>query len=173
MRWKVRPGEWRDAPGLARLIDAFAQGHPSASIERSPDRIAPYFFGDKRVGNLLVADRAGELIGFTTWRKDFDPFWCFECGEVTSVFVLPGHRGVGVAATLIAAAFAGIRDAGGKYAYGYPSEEPGPFFQRVAISYPSRWCHVSERAFHRLADLAGADPREIARKLPDPTWNKL
>jgi hypothetical protein len=153
MRWTVRTGEWRDAPALVRMIDLFAQGHPAASVERSPDEIAPYFFGDKRVGNMLVADLAGELIGFSTWRKDFDPFWC-------------------VAATLITAAFADIRKAGGEYAYGYPSEQPGGFVQRVAISYTSQWCHVSDRAFHRLADLAGADPRALARMLPDPSWNK-
>jgi N-acetylglutamate synthase-like GNAT family acetyltransferase len=172
MRWTVRAGEWGDAPALVRMIDLFAQGHPAASVERSPDEIAPYFFGDKRVGNMLVADLAGELIGFCTWRKDFDPFWCKECGEITSVFVQPDHRGVGVAATLITVAFADIRKAGGEYAYGYPSEQPGGFFQRVAISYPSQWCHVSDRAFHRLADLAGAEPRVLARKLPDPNWNK-
>ena len=172
MRWTVRAGEWRDAPGLVRLIDVFAQGHPSAGIERSPDEIAPYLFGDRRVGNMLVADLAGALIGFATWRKDFDPFWCMECGEVTSVFVLPAHRGVGVAATLITAAFADIRQAGGQYAYGYPDRQQDAFIGRVAISYPSQWCHVSERAFHRLADLAGADPRVLARMLPDPSWNR-
>jgi GNAT superfamily N-acetyltransferase len=173
MRWTVRPGEWRDAPEVVRLITMFAHDHPAAAVERSPEQLAPYFFGDKRVGNMLVAELAGDLIGFTTWRKDFDPFWCKECGEVTSVFVQPSHRGLGVAATLIASACAAIRQAGGEYLYGYPSEQPGAFIQRVAISYPSQWCHVSDRAFHRLADLAGADPRVLARMLPDPSWNKL
>jgi GNAT superfamily N-acetyltransferase len=158
---------------MVRMIDQFAVGHPAAGVPRSPEKIAPYYFGESRVGNVVIADLAGEAIGFAVWRKEFDTFWCKECGEITSVFVEARYRGLGVAATLITRICADIRRQGGEYLCGYPSEAPTSFFSRVAIIYPSQWCHVSERAFHRLADLAGADPRSVVRMLPDRSWNKL
>jgi GNAT superfamily N-acetyltransferase len=173
VRWTIRAGEWSDAPALARLIDGFAVGHPAANVPRPAEKLAPHYLGEARLGNVLLAELSGRAIGYAMWRRGFDVFWWKECGEFVDLYVDPEHRGIGVAATLIARVCADVRRSGGEYLCGYPNEESARFYDRFAIAYPSRWCHVSERAFHRLADLAGSDPRTLLRGLPDKSWNKL
>jgi GNAT superfamily N-acetyltransferase len=172
MRWTIRNAEAGDAAALAALIDEFAVGHPAADVKRPAETLAPHFFGPDRIGNVVLAEGAGRALGFAVWRKTFDTFWFKQCGEVTELFVRPAHRGLGVAATLIAFVCAEIRKQGGAYMCGFPSEVAAQFLDRFAIGYPSRWYHVSERAFHSLADLAGADVRTLVRVLPGKSWNR-
>jgi hypothetical protein len=129
-----------------------------------PEKLAAHYLGEARLGNVLLAEQSGRAIGYAMWRKSFDVFWWKECGEFMDLYVDRSTGGVGVAATLIARVCADVRQSGGEYLCGYPNEASAPFYDRFAIGYPSRWCHVSERTFHRLADLAGADPRDPAAR---------
>lgn len=57
----------------------------------------------------LVAERDGEIVGMTTWSLDPD-----DAGEVVDLHVVPDAWGTGVAASLLDAAVAGLRDAGAR-----------------------------------------------------------
>ncbi len=46
-----------------------------------------------------------------------------------------------------------------------------PLYERVAVGHSERACHVSARAFERLAAVAGRSAREIVRALPDKSLN--
>jgi GNAT superfamily N-acetyltransferase len=172
MPWKIRPALASDAPALIQLIDSFASSHPAAKVPRPVDWFIERYLGPKALMHVLVADTGERLVAFGAWRWAPDVFWVMDAGEVIDLYVAPEYRGIGVAPTLLASICAEVRSAGGEYICGTYGEEQVGTYERVAIGHPGRWCHVSARAFHRLADLAGKDPRTIVRMLPDPSWNK-
>src|SRR4051812_8806600 len=111
----VRCAEHVDLPGLATLIDGFAKGHPAEHRERSSDAMRDAFLGTHAVAYALVAERNSTLIGFIAWRRTYDMFWSFYGGEAIGLYVIPSHRGSGVALCLIAAMCADIRKKGGQF----------------------------------------------------------
>jgi GNAT superfamily N-acetyltransferase len=173
VRWTIRPAEARDAAEIAEMFGRFARGHPSENVVRPPEAILRHYLGPNPMGQLLVAEVSGQPIGLGVWRMAYDYFWNLEHGEVTGLYVEPEYRGLGVAVGLIAAICAAVRASGGEYIMGHYSGDPQTgLYERVAAGHPGRIGYVSARAFHRMANLAGAGGRELATKLPDPAWNR-
>lgn len=67
-----------------------------------------------------------------------------------------------------------VRDGGGEFIYA-GSNEPSvtSLYDRVTHSWPQREHALSAEAFQRVADLAGASPRELVRGLPSPDLNRV
>jgi GNAT superfamily N-acetyltransferase len=61
---------------------------------------------------LLVADRDGELVGYTACGESRDPDTVPETGEIRTLFVLPGSWRGGVGGALMAAALDELRSRG-------------------------------------------------------------
>jgi GNAT superfamily N-acetyltransferase len=172
MPWTVRPALPADVDALIALVDGFASTHPAAKVPRPREWFIDRYVGPKAAVRVFLADTGARVIGFGAWRLTPDIFWVKDAGEVRDLYVVPEYRGMGVAATLLAAICADVRSAGGEYICGTYGDEQAKSYERVAMGHPERWCNVSERAFRRLADLAGKDPKTIARMLPDKSWNK-
>jgi len=167
----VRRADADDVPVLAALIDAFAKGHPAEGHVRSIDRRRDVFFGSQAMAHGLLAEKNGTAVGFGAWRKAYDFFWSMYGGEGLGLYVAPSHRGIGVAACIVAAMCAEIRRDGGHFLQTSYDADLAPLYERVGVGRPERACHVSGLAFERMAAVAGRSAREVARSLPDKSLN--
>lgn len=93
-------------------------------------------------------------------------YWSMFGGEGIGLYVEPAHRGFGVAACILAAMCADIREQGGEYLTASYGSEWASFYERVAIGGGDRTCHLSALAFDAVADVAGRSAKEIVRALP-------
>lgn len=170
----IRRASEADLDEVASMVEGFVEGHPAQSHPRPRAQLREAYFGAQPVAHLLVAARAGRLVGMAQWRLEYDIFWGFFGGEMGWLYVRPEARGSGIAAALAAAVCSEIRAAGGQFLHGGADvDENAALYQRVAVSMPGHTCYVSAEAFQSLADLAGASPREIVRRLPDPKLNRV
>ncbi|HEV3196453.1 MAG TPA: GNAT family N-acetyltransferase [Bryobacteraceae bacterium] len=167
----VRRAEVDDVPVLAVLIDAFAKGHPAERHVRSTERLRDVFFGNQAMAHGLLAEKNGTAVGFGAWRKAYDFFWSMYGGEALGLYVAPSHRGLGVAACIVAAMCAEIRRDGGHFLQTSYDADLAHLYERVGVGRSERACHVSALAFERLAAAAGRSAREVARALPDKSLN--
>jgi GNAT superfamily N-acetyltransferase len=167
----VRPATPDDIAVLATLIDGFAKGHPAECHVRSLDRLRDAFFGNQPVAHALLAEKNATVVGFGAWRKAYDFFWSMYGGDGLGLYVVPSHRGLGVAACLVAAICAEIREHGGHFLQTSYDADLSQLYERVGVGRSERACHISALAFDRLAGMAGRSAREIVRALPDKTLN--
>ena len=170
-RVNVRPAVIHDLHALAELIDEAAIGHPAEKLPRSLANLQQAYFGEKPVGEQLLAVTIASAIGFAGWTKIYDPSWSVFGGQVIGMYVQPAYRGKGIAAMLIAALCARVREAGGQYLWSEYDERLAQLYERVLIGKPCREGHLSGEAFQQIADLAGKSVREIVRGLPELELN--
>ena len=104
----VRRATADDVAVLASLIDEFAR-------VRSVDRLRDAFFGNQPMAHVLLAENNATVVGFGAWRKAFDLFWSMYGGDGLGLYVIPSHRGRGVALCIVAAMCAEIRKQGGHF----------------------------------------------------------
>lgn len=170
----VRPAQEADLDEVERLIDAFAVGHPAAAHPRSRDALHASYLGTNRVAELLVADRAGTLVGMGQWRRIHDLFWGMFGAEGEWLFVAPGRRGLGIGAAIVAAICARAAAAGCEFLHGHAGDaDVARLYARSAIESPGWSFFLSAAAFRDVARLDGLPPREIVRRLPDPARNRV
>ena len=167
----IRHATSEDSFVVAEMIDGFAQGHPAETHSRSAARMQAAFFCEPPVAQLLLAERGSRVIGFGAWRRTYDVFWSMFGGEALALYVRPSHRGSGVAACIVAAICAEIRESGGHFLQTNYDSHWAPLYERVAVGRSERACHISARAFEVLAASAGGSARQIIRALPDKTLN--
>lgn len=123
---------------------------------------------------VLLAESAGEAVGFTTWNRVYDIHWGKGGAEVGDLYVSQAHRGTGVALALVAAICGAAAEEGLTYLRGGSFDRAsavGRVYEHVAVAMDSAECHCSGRAFRHLASLDGQAPREILRQLPPKEWN--
>ena len=94
--------------------------------------------------------------------------------DIYDLYVVPEHRGRGIAVQLLARVAARALADGACYMRGSAALEPTPgrrLYDRACVFFPGATANLSGRAFRHLAGLADASPREIARSLPQRAWN--
>ena len=169
----VRAAAVEDLDEVAAMVDDFVKGHPAEPHPRPREKLRAALFGDAPVANLLVATRRERVVGMVQWTPIFDMFWSMFGGHAEWLYVRPEVRGLGIAAALVAEACARVRRAGGEFLHGGGGEEVSRLYERVTIGWATRECYLSAEAFQAFADLAGAPPREVVRRLPARELNKV
>lgn len=169
----VRSAREEDLDDIEQMLNDFVKGHPAASHARSRSKLREAYFGEPRVGTLLVATRGERVIGMGHWALIYDMFWSAFGANVEWLYVRPEHRRSGVVAAIVAEIGRQVRNAGGEFLHGGGTREAEALYERVAMGWKAHECYVSAEAFQALADLAGMAPREIIRRLPDPGLNKV
>lgn len=167
----MRRATAKDAAVLAGLIDGFARGHPAERHARSLDTMRDAFFGAGPLAHILLAEKNAAVVGFGAWRRTYDIFWSLYGGEGIGLYVIPAHRGFGAAICIVAAMCAEIREEGGHFLETSYDSGLATLYERVGVGRSVRSCHVSALAFEKLAQAAGASPRQIIRALPDKILN--
>ena len=169
----VRSATEADLDAVADMVQNFVAGHPAESHPRPLARLREAYFGLNPVAHLLVASKAGRMVGMGQWTRMYDMFWSTFGGNVEWLYVRPEARGPGIPAAIIAEICRQVRVAGGELLRGgADGEEIATLYERVAIGWPSRTCYLSAEAFQAFADLAGLSPRDIVRRLPPPELNR-
>ena len=155
------------------MVDDFVKGHPAASQPRPRAKLREAYFGADSVAHLIVAEKAGRLVGMGQWTRTYDMFWAMYGARVEWLYVRPEARGLGIPASIVAEICGQVRADGGEFLQGgADSDGIGNLYERVAIGAPGRTCFLSAEAFQIFADLAGAHPRDIVRQLPAPALNR-
>ena len=170
----VRAASEGDLAHVAEMIEANVAefGHPATPSARPLSRLRDAYFGERPVARLLVAERHGHLVGMCQWARIYDLFWAKFGGEMEWLFVRPEARGRGVPAALVAQVCAEIRASGGEFLKGAAeADDTRSLYERIAIGWPARTVYLSAEAFQVFADLAGREPRDIVRGLPDRELN--
>lgn len=171
---KIRVAVLDDLDGICRLVDEFAQSHPSKDHKRPKDLIQQAYFGDNPSAEIIIAERNGDIIGMIQWNLMFDMFWCIYHGFPEWYYVSSRFRGSGICFSLFAYACSRIREKGGVAVYAFANENTYKLLDRITYGGGSNsFYHLSCEAFHQIADLAGRHPKEIIRLLPSKELNKV
>jgi predicted N-acetyltransferase YhbS len=164
----IRDAQPGDLAAIEAMVADFVKGHPAENHPRSRDALRIAYFGERPLAHLLVAERAGHIVGMAQWRLLHDMFWGIFGAEAGWLYVRPEFRGSGIVATLMARICAEARSAGAQFLHGGGGPGPSKLYERVAIGNPARECHLSGKAFKVMADLDGLAVRQIIRGLPAP-----
>lgn len=170
----VRSARVEDVPAIADMVDDFVRDHPARKHPRSADDLRDAYFGPNPVAEIVVAERAGEVVGMGQWARIFDMFWGMRGGRAEWLYLRPEVRGLGVWAAIIATIASRVRAWGGEFLVGAGNDDTRRLYARSALpGGESTDYHLSAKAFEEFADLAGLPPREVIRQLPDPILNKV
>ena len=170
----IRPAQPGGGDVVAELLGAYLTeqfpGHTGSSAAELERDVLSGVSGLR----VLLADVHGQPAGFIAWHRVYDMHWGRHGASVADLYVVPAHRGLGVAIALVAAVCATAQRDGGSYLHGGAFDRASPvgrFYERIAVAFDSAECHCAGRAFRRLAELHGQGPRAIVRGLPPKAWN--
>lgn len=100
----IRPATSDDVPAIARLIYALAEYEKLTSqVVLDEDRLREHLFGPKPFAEVLLAEDAGEVIGFALFFHNYSTFVTKPGIYLEDLFVLPARRGQGHGKALFAA----------------------------------------------------------------------
>ncbi len=103
----VRLARPDDVPVLCLLKWQFAVAEGSTvAVRATPEDWQRDMFGPQPRFSAVVAESDGSVIGMATITQRFGPGWVGPLRAVDDLFVVPEHRGRGVAKALLAAAAA-------------------------------------------------------------------
>ena len=99
---KVRTATRADVPLLLRFLRLLAEfdGHPE-SVTATPENLERHLFGAVRCCHALIAEQAGEPIGFATYHFTFSTFSAQPGLWLDDLFVLEAQRGTGAGTALL------------------------------------------------------------------------
>ena len=92
----IRESTIDDVPAIAALIRALAEYERLAhEVVLDEARLAEHLFGERRYAEVLIAEDAGEVVGFALYFHNFSTFLGQPGIYLEDLFVVPGHRGAG------------------------------------------------------------------------------
>jgi GNAT superfamily N-acetyltransferase len=99
----IRPCVEADAPTLVNLVRALAVYEKlESSAVATADDFRRHLFGPDRAAEAIVAELAGEAVGFALFFTTFTTFRGQPGIYLEDVFVTPEHRGRGIGKSLLA-----------------------------------------------------------------------
>jgi GNAT superfamily N-acetyltransferase len=169
----IRRAAYDDADSLAALLTDCLRESYNGHGGSTPEQLRRDVVGDHPRHHVLLAESAGHAIGFVSWDAVYDMHWAMSGAQVADLYVVPSHRGLGIALALVARTAAEIRTEGGAFLRGgaYDRESTRRAYGRIAVVEPSGETHLSGHAFRQLAELAGRPVRELLLGLPPIEWN--
>lgn len=173
-RMEIREATTDDAETLATLLASYLREGWPDHTGTGADVLRRDVLSGASGQRVLLAERRAGAIGFIAWDRAYDMHWAKAGVQIAELYVVPRHRGRGVALAMIAAMCALARRDGATFLRGvaYDRESPtGRFYERFAVGWDTAECTCAGRAFRTLADFHGKPVREILRALPPKEWN--
>src|SRR2546421_3171224 len=100
----TRPSTTGDTPAIARLIRALAEYERlSPFVAFDEDRLREHLFGPRPFAEVLLAEEAGEVVGFALFFHNYSTFLGKPGLYLEDLFVEPVHRGKGHGKALLCA----------------------------------------------------------------------
>jgi GNAT superfamily N-acetyltransferase len=98
----IRPGEPADVPIIAELIRGLARFEKLENeVTMTEERLSSNLFGPHRYAETLIAEKAGESVGFALFFHNFSTFLAKPGIYLEDLFVVPEHRRGGVGRALL------------------------------------------------------------------------
>ena len=92
----IRPAASQDVPTIARLIRALAEYEKlSGEVFLDEARLQEHLFGERRYAEVLLAEEAGQVVGFALFFHNYSTFVGKPGIYLEDLFVEPAHRGQG------------------------------------------------------------------------------
>jgi GNAT superfamily N-acetyltransferase len=111
----VRPAQAEDVATLLELFAALAEYEQlQDELQAGEDQLREALFGAQPAAGAVIAERAGEPVGYALFFATFSSFRTSRGVWLEDLFVLPAHRGAGVGRALLAAVAARVPDARGR-----------------------------------------------------------
>jgi GNAT superfamily N-acetyltransferase len=111
----VRAASVEDVATLLGLFAALAEyEHLQDELEVDEQRLREALFGERPAAAALIAERAGEPVGYALFFPTFSSFRASRGIWLEDLFVLPAHRGAGVGRALLAAVAARVPETSGR-----------------------------------------------------------
>jgi GNAT superfamily N-acetyltransferase len=102
MKLAIRPGEKADVPTIAHLIRELARFEKlEHEVVMTEELLHKNLFGTHRYAETLIAEDAGEAIGFALFFHTFSTFLGRPGLYLEDLFVVPEQRGRGVGRALL------------------------------------------------------------------------
>jgi len=100
----IRPATVADVPAIADLIRGLARYEKlEQAVTMTEELLEKNLFGEKRFAETLLAESAGQPIGFALFFHNFSTFLALPGIYLEDLFVVPEHRGRGVGRALLKA----------------------------------------------------------------------
>ena len=100
----IRPANSADTPAICDLIRGLAEYERLADkLDLEEDRLRAHLFGSRPVAEVLLAEEAGDVVGFALFFPIFSTFLCKPGIYLEDLFVVPEHRGKGHGKALLIA----------------------------------------------------------------------
>jgi ribosomal protein S18 acetylase RimI-like enzyme len=145
----LRPAKAADVVRLSELVRA-AYRHYVERLGGPPRPMTDDYAEVVRTHRVIVAERAGEIVGLVVFGEDDEGFF------VDNVAVAPSHQGSGVGRTLLESAEVAARDAGFESIYLYTHErmvENLALYSRIGYSEYDRRVHGDAHLVYLRKDL--------------------
>ncbi len=102
MTLRIRPGELEDVPLIAELIRGLARYEKlEHEVVMTEEKLTEGLFGERRYAETLIAENAGEHVGFALFFHNFSTFLAQPGIYLEDLYVVPEHRGRGVGRALL------------------------------------------------------------------------
>jgi GNAT superfamily N-acetyltransferase len=100
--FSIRAAELRDVTAIVQLIRELAEfEHLTHLLQVTPEKLRPHLFGERAVVEALVAESAGEVVGFALFFTNFSTFLAQPGLYLEDLYVRPSQRGRGVGEALL------------------------------------------------------------------------
>ncbi len=100
--FSIRAAELRDVTAIVSLIRELAEfEHLTHLLQVTPEKLRPHLFGERAVVEALVAESAGEVVGFAVFFTNFSTFLAQPGLYLEDLYVQPRQRGRGVGEALL------------------------------------------------------------------------
>ncbi len=100
----IRPATPADVPAVARLIRGLAEYERLGdAVELDEDRLREHLFGPRPFAEVLLAEDAGEVVGFALFFPSYSTFLTRPGLFLEDLFVVPERRRAGHGKALLAA----------------------------------------------------------------------
>ena len=90
----TRPATPTDVPAIALLIRELAE-YERLPVFLDESRLHDHIFGERRYCEVLIAEEAGEVVGFALFFHNYSTFRARPGIYLEDLFVKPDHRGKG------------------------------------------------------------------------------
>lgn len=167
----AKPG---DEQAIADLIAALADYEKAPGDNFStPEKVREQVFGPRPAAEVLMARIDGQVVGFALFYQNFSTWVCRPGMYLEDLFVLPAHRGAGVAKALLTrlAAICVERNYGRfEWSCLEWNELAKGFYRRIGAKPMEEWrtWRMTGQAIEDLAKLAPLPPRKATRKPKEP-----
>jgi GNAT superfamily N-acetyltransferase len=154
--FSIRAAELRDVVPIVAMIRELAEfEHLTHLLQVTPEKLRPHLFGERPVVEALVAEVAGEAVGFALFFSTFSTFLAQPGLYLEDLYVKSEHRRLGVGGALIArVGRIAVERECGRFEWSVLdwNERAIAFYEKMGATVMPDWriCRVSGEALERF-----------------------